>query len=635
MQELETFSSLNESIIPFIQQVSDLLHTSIKENENVDIKKINLPNINEELDEFLADNPLYTSYSKNNISDFVFKKFVSRIFMKDGQNNQTHVILDYIHSWLERKLALSIVKDSRFNSLEVLKLLIDKTEMLRSFHIDLLENIPKEWVIKNKEDWTSVKVSPDKLLDPIRTYDREFINQYEITLLELPMENIWKYVQEATKNSDNIMLNHEFNFLSSVLIRTDIFLWIEFWDNLNLPIIQDCVFFSLFDFPPDVYLQLVSTLTDKEVFIKSNLKVLLLILAHNYFEASNKLTQRFSIYEDFERKNERNAYIFEKGIEKQKEWLEERKINYEILIQKLNVKLSNSEVEEWIFSYKPRTNNRRFKLDTIYNSEIELLTETYKKKSTNRLSFDLESFNLQKFNFYVKVIKENENKEVSSALLEAMTIFVSSERFFWDRTFSEPYWSALKDLGFVISQQENPIQIAKELIIKFKSIHQGWNPFKIDYSPIMKESFICSGVALLFENESAFRDKNEKAFFFKELLNHILMQDRFSQIDSSEYYQVPLRLLFLVANQLFPDVKEFCEITLIDDYDHFYSLLAILTIDKIPLLEISKDRFKARIESDFLLLKRQLKNRNQMDKIQELEKMIESLEIDRSDGKAN
>ena len=261
------------------------------------------------------------------------------------------------------------------------------------------------------------------------------------------------------------------------------------------------------------------------------------------------------------------------------------------------------------------------------------MTETYKEKSVTLLTLDLQSFNLQKLNFYVEVIKAKEDKKNASTLLEAMIKYISSDKFFWDRTYTEPYWSALKGLGFVISLQENPIQTAKELINKFKTIHQGWNPSKIDSSPLVKESFICSGVALLFENESAFKDKNKKESFFKELLNHILTQDRFSHIDNSEYYQMPLHLLFLVANQIFSDVKEFYEQELIDNYDNFYSLLAILSNDKIPLLDNSKEQLKKRLDIEFLLLKRQFNNRKQKDKVQELEKMIETLKLEEKNSR--
>ena len=619
---LEGISTLNESMVPFINNVADLLHTSIKENKNIEITEIVPPNIDEELEKNLADNLLYTSYkshSEKSLSEFVFNKFLRRIFKKDGHNNETHVIQDYIHSWLEKNLALNIVQDSRFSSLEVLKLLLDKTEMLHGFYVDLIENLPTEWILKKKEEWVNVNVSPDKLLDAVRTYDKEFVNGYESSLSKLPKENLWNFVQEATRHSDYMMLNHEFSFISSVLIRKDISLWIEFWDNLKLPIIQDCVFVSSFNLTPQEYLQLVDKLTDEKTIIKSDLKVLLFIAAQNYFETSNKLTERFSIYDDSDRKNERNEQFFEKGIKQQKEWLEVKKNNYENIIQSLKKTLSNSEIED-----KP---------NDIYNLEIKLLTETYKEKSVTLLTLDLQSFNLQKLNFYVEVIKAKEDKKNASTLLEAMIKYISSDKFFWDRTYTEPYWSALKGLGFVISLQENPIQTAKELINKFKTIHQGWNPSKIDSSPLVKESFICSGVALLFENESAFKDKNKKESFFKELLNHILTQDRFSHIDNSEYYQMPLHLLFLVANQIFSDVKEFYEQELIDNYDNFYSLLAILSNDKIPLLDNSKEQLKKRLDIEFLLLKRQFNNRKQKDKVQELEKMIETLKLEEKNSR--
>ena len=96
---------------------------------------------------------------------------------------------------------------------------------------------------------------------------------------------------------------------------------------------------------------------------------------------------------------------------------------------------------------------------------------------------------------------------------------------------------------------------------------------------------------------------------------------------------MPLHLLFLVANQIFSDVKEFYEQELIDNYDNFYSLLAILSNDKIPLLDNSKEQLKKRLDIEFLLLKRQFNNRKQKDKVQELEKMIETLKLEEKNSR--
>ncbi|PKP03592.1 MAG: hypothetical protein CVU11_07550 [Bacteroidetes bacterium HGW-Bacteroidetes-6] len=629
---LETNISLNKSVEPFIRNVTDLLYTSIKQSKNIEVAGIILPNIEEDLKRFLENEPHYISYksyleSEQNLSEFVFNKFLRRIFKKDGYNDESHVIQNYVHSWLEKKLALNIVQDLRFSSLDVLKSLLEKTEILHSFYVDLVENFPKKWVLNKRKEWVDINVSPEHILDSIRMYRREYLDSYTNLLQTQSKDNLWEYVQETTRNSEYTMLNHEYSFISSVLIRTDISLWIEFWDNLKFPIIQDCVFNSSFNFKPQLYLQLLSNLIDDRTVVKSELKVLLFIVVQNYFEASNKLTEQFSNYENSEIKNERNELIFQLGIEQQKEWLEEKKRNYENIIQSLTKKLTSSEIEDWIFSYRPRINHQQFKPNEIYNSEIKLLTETYKEKAIEFLSSDLHSFNLQKFNFYIEVIRDKEDKKFTSALLEAITGHISSDKFFWDRTYTEPYWSALKGIGFIISQLDNPIQTAKELINKFKTIHQGWKPSKVDFSSLVKESFICSGIALLFENESAFKDKNEKQLFFKELVNHILTQDRFSHIDNSEYYQMPLHLLFLVANQIFTDVKEYYEQEVIDNFDNLYSLLTILSSDKNPISEKSKSLLKTRLDRELLLEKGQYGNRNQKDKVQELEKMIETLKL--------
>ena len=87
----------------------------------------------------------------------------------------------------------------------------------------------------------------------------------------------------------------------------------------------------------------------------SDLSVLLLIVSRNYFKASNKITERFSIYEDTGRKNERNKELFEEGAVQQKEWFDIRVKNYDVIIQSLTKKLSDSEIEDWIFSYIIRT----------------------------------------------------------------------------------------------------------------------------------------------------------------------------------------------------------------------------------------------------------------------------------------
>ncbi|KAB1064073.1 hypothetical protein [Salibacter halophilus] len=626
---LDTFSALNNLITPFINNVTNSIYDSIKKNNTIKVTDFDLPNIADELERSLSHNQLYKSYknhTEQSLSRFTFNKFLQRIFEQDGDNNESHTIQRYFHSWLEKKLAQNITQDSRFNSFEVLRSLMNKTQMLHVFYNHVILNIPKYWVKSKKTKWVEVTVSSEKLLESMRVYSKEYFENYIDSLQIQPKENLWSYTQEVTLNSDYIMLNHEFSFISSVLIKKDVSLWIEFWDNLKLPIIQDSVFHSLSDFRPHQYLELVNELVNKKKSFKSKLKVLLFILAKNFFDASLRLTERLSIYESPERKNERNKQFFHKGVKQQKEWNKEKKQYYDKIIKLLKKQLSNSEIEDWIFSYKPRTTNRQFKPNKIYNSEIKLLTKTYRKNS-GLLKPDFRSFNLQKFNFYIEITQKKEDNELASSLLEAITNYISSDKFFWDKSYSEPYFSAFKGLGFILSKQDNPIQKGEELINNFKTIHQGWNPSKIDTTPLIKESFVCCGVALLIENDEAFKDKSQKEQFFKRLLNHILKQDRYSQFDNSEYYQMPLHLLFLVASKVFLDVKEYCEQQLIDYYDNLYSLLLILSSSEKSICDSSKMLINERLNREYLFLRKKLNNSNQADKVQELEKMLNVLNL--------
>ena len=180
-------------------------------------------------------------------------------------------------------------------------------------------------------------------------------------------------------------------------------------------------------------------MTAEKAVVKSDLNVLLNQLLHKiilkHLISSQNAYRIMEILK--ERMKENDPTFFKKGIEQQKEWLEVKKKNYEIVIKSVQKKLLKPDIEDWIFSYKPRGNSGSSKPNQIYNSEIKLLTEIYKNKAHEFSSSDLQSFNLQKFNFYVEIIKEKKTKKLGFNLLEALIKYVSSDKFFWDRTYSD------------------------------------------------------------------------------------------------------------------------------------------------------------------------------------------------------
>ena len=634
IRTLEEIPKLNDSIDPFIHTVIDLIFNSIKKNVKKEtVPQIEIPEIDKIIGDILKGNIRYDSYfnanPKKKLSEIVFKKFLNRLFGKDGSNDEKYIIQNYIHSWLEKRLALAIVKDKRFNSVEILTALICKTEMLHSLYHYLVQNIPDSWVKENKKNWVTANISAENILDSVRTFDTEYFNNYLDQLKPNKDIRLWDFINDVTRGSDYAMLNDEYSFRSAVLIKNDMLFWIEFWDNLNLPIIQDCMFNYFFESQPQLYLQIVDILVSHKLNIKSDLNFTLLLIAKKYFDASLKLTERLSFYEGVDRIDTENESFFKTGQLYCKEWLTEKPNLYSKLIENLQRQLKHSDIEDWIFSYKPRKkNNNHFNNSIqIYNTEIELLTDAYKSSFVLLDDFSIHSFNLQKFNFYAELIDETEKKHLIEKLMDTLFNYLISDKFTWDKSFTEPYWSTLKEFSNLISLHADPIQKAKEIIYKFKVTHQGWKPVKIDYKPLTAESFIYCGIGLIFEHPTAFRDEDHKKLFFKELLDVILTQDRYSQVDNSDYYQQPLIILFLVTNQIYPDVKQYIEQELIQNYDNLFSLVAIFTSDKKSISVQSKSLMAARLENEFLIEKRKFSNKGQNQKINELEKLVTDLRL--------
>ncbi len=87
---LENESLLNSKIESFIQNVIDLLFTTITKSESIKAPSIAIPEIEKDLGDILKNIPIYDIYFESNpeniLSEVVINKFLSRIFRKDGFN---------------------------------------------------------------------------------------------------------------------------------------------------------------------------------------------------------------------------------------------------------------------------------------------------------------------------------------------------------------------------------------------------------------------------------------------------------------------------------------------------------------------------------------------------------------------
>ena len=110
--------------------------------------------------------------------------------------------------------------------------------------------------------------------------------------------------------------------------------------------------------------------------------------------------------------------------------------------------------------------------------------------------------------------------------------------------------------------------------------------------------------------------------FFQKLSNLFLCQHRYSLMPN--YYQIPINILYLVATQIYLEVKEYFEEELITGYDNLFSLLFILS-GGTTISNNSKQLLAKRLDKELLIEKKLLTNRKQNDVIIKLDKMLEQL----------
>lgn len=593
-----------------IEKIKEKIWSIVQERKEASFNDIILEDeekINFCLAEALAANPLFISITDETISaqlfSKVFKKLCSRLFHKDGDNNEEYIIQSYIHAWLENNLAKQIAQDEKFSSPAILIKLIDQTEMLHQFYGDLIKYIPLEWITSNVEEWIKMPENSINILEHIRTFDKDYFKGYEQRLNNLNGKSPWKYIEEATRYSDYAMLNEEFSFKSSLLFEKSIPIWIQFWDDLKYPVLQDIPFIHRYPFDIiEIAKRLKESTTESKE--KSHLACILL---KNSFETSISATNYLSIYTDenaMKSFSEQDEAFINKGKETLGEWQKKKQNYYSELFSALSSILKESELEEWVFSLKPRSTSQN-KYTEQYNDEIRTVIDNFSTYLNTLPQSDIvvaENFNLQKFNFLISQIQNGNNISVE-VVLNCLIDYIKSESFYWDQSYEAHYWDALKGIGTLLGLAENPEEKALELICKFKVAYEGWNiNHEKMYQQTSRETFVLSGVIMLFEHAETLNDKSE--LFFKQLLNSMHTQYRFAIFEQDKVYQKPLYLLWLIVNQIQKNMKPYFEKEIIQNIDNLVTVLQILTSDNYQLEKSSEDLLKSRIEKELPFVKR-------------------------------
>lgn len=630
-------AEVSELVLPILKVFKDKLYILISGTEKIKtaIPEVieNEKEINEKLTEILCANKLYRYIEdagiNNNFFTIALVKLDNRLFKKNYINDENYVLQSYIFYWLETTFAKVVLEDERFKSYNSIRKLLEKTEMLHHFYHALKNSIPDEWIQNEIDNWEEVPQEPKIILESIRTLDDDYFKGYELQLDKYKEYSPWKFIFESTRYSDHAMFSDEFSFKNSLLFERSISLWIKFWDNLKWPILQDLPFH--YDLSPRSILCSAKELVKQKENLKTEPKHLAFILLKNLFDKTLKVQENLSFYINTERisslsEYERNDEILKEGAKLYSYWEKEKKLIYKDIIHTLLEIISVEEMSEWVFSYSPRSIDGN-EYNTRYNKELEILGAAFNPHIIEE-SFETQiqkidkNFNFRKFVFLVSQINKNTNKTYIESLLTSITKYTRTESFYWDGTFSPAYWPTLKSIGFLLSLTEHPVSKAQKLIQDFKLIHEGWNISNSNYRFTQNESFIYCGAILLLEHNEAFKTEDERDGYYIDLVNLVISQTRFMVGKLNNDYTLPLYLLGLVANQMYPNLKNTYETAIINDLDNISTTVSILSNDDYKLLPESKSLLKTRLDIEFNIQKRQFMQRRQSS---ELEKFVEGI----------
>lgn len=612
-QANELIKIVDEFIIKVKNSIYQNINTEPFNPESYEIVQYDLTEIIKQLTTTLEQNKLVPeSLNLTQLNRQAIEKFQGRISQKDRLNKEGYVFQSYVSLWLESRLASFVCEDDRFSSPSKIELLLNQCELLFTFYRVFKKAVPGTWINNNLDEWLKLPQSTSDILRGITTYERNFFNDYETNLVNYNQENKMQYILDTTRNSDAAHLSSFFTIKSSAILKNSVANWVIFWDNLRLPVLQSIVIFYIND--PAELLNISNQLTRCKSNTQSDPAHLSLILLFHILDSGISTFERLSFFENNpnlkEGDSEYNAILFEQGKSLKEKWDTSRDTFYSKVLEDASKILDLKTLTDFVFHRPVRAG----RAGQYSNSEVQALQNGFRHIFSQQLTIqgDLTSLasdlNLSKFNFLLSSIKSQEiDDQKIDQILFALLNFSGSKSFYWNNTFEEPYWTALKGIGFLISKKSNTESTIKEILAQVIINHEGWNIKDQDYYESQQELFWLCGMIMIFEHSETFSSDAEAKVFFKFFRNTIIRQARHCTINPQRYL-APLYLTYLIVTQIILEEKEEFETELIEQIDDLENVLLVLASTETEISAHAKSLLEKRIENE---LKFQLKKIHQ------------------------
>ncbi len=281
---------LKNLLKPLLRKVSHHLWKTLKGEPFSDFTSLKYQSLNQKFLRLTSKSAIDKVYKhqpewQNALNDAI-SKFLRRLFLSDGHNDESYVFQSNIQEWLANMLADIIAQDKRFQSIKVIERVLPQAEMLHGFYTQFLTALPSAIILEDADEWTSIIHNESFFRNAIYTFSKDYFENYELNWQKTTDKEQYKTISKATQYSEYGHLSEKYGFRNFILLKKSLKNWVIFWDNLLLPLLQDMALMnnsSVYDI-----LAIAKLITSKQSKFTSSKKQLAFILLKNYFSKSHK-----------------------------------------------------------------------------------------------------------------------------------------------------------------------------------------------------------------------------------------------------------------------------------------------------------------------------------------------------------
>lgn len=503
-----------------------------------------------------------------------------------------------------------------------------------------------EWVNKLnaqliENEVNTLIVVPNTPLHTLAVHHREsgeaFTKWYQSTLDQLENKSAWKYVESATKMADYIHLIDSLSFNEELLLKLPLKYWLQWMDNLRLPILQAHVFYSIENLNELEYI--IKYIIDNSSVFKTKTEHLLLIALERYYKLLKKISYHLydlqdASWEDIDIvQKEKISTDVNQRLEAWKN--NELKDSCQLVFDTIfgHAPISESQYFNPIFEW---LNSKSIYLYTRYYEPHKLLHQTIHEIFGNKLiqdrqnkikiikSIDIKVLNWQYFNYLISMFDaDTKDRVFQDALCQKYKGYIGLDRFSWngEQEYRLEIINQAVYFAYLISKVANPLKEWADLFSKYKYRHEGWHFKYVNFSSRNREMYL---LMVGFSLSQLLREDGKKAI---EVLNNVLkkfiLQSRMDTfLDVKQYQSILKFIVDTIACINLSKMNDYLA-DLLNKIDHIEiifiimaQVVGLINQKKLQLEDSNVILIKHRITHEFWIIENQYKDstrRNQLD----------------------